>query len=260
MDNSNLDLSAFGKKVPAKRQPRRTELECTHDRAILANIKLRNPGATAAELAELLYDEAGTRLAPRTINDELKIIKKTWIASMVGDYNQLKSKELARLDVLEQEAWDAWNQSKSDFVREVIEHARRRGGGEPKVSIIGDLVASIITALAEQEAYLHEEVVEAIVEDAIQQAIQESLDQGEDGETFINKIIQTTESRVGDVRFLRSIHEVQRDRRKILGVYAPELHQMDIRKFEVKGYIGWSPDTWKQVGGPQIVEGQVADE
>lgn len=116
-----------------------------------------------------------------------------------------------------------------------------------------------MSALAEQEAYLHEEVVEAIIHDAMQQALNESLDEGEDEETFINKIIQTTEGRVGDVRFLHAIHKMQQERRKILGVYAPELHQMDIRKFEVKGYIGWSPDVWKQ-DRPEVVEGEVIQE
>lgn len=248
-----LDLN----KLPTKRQPRRTDMELTHDRAVLAKIVVKNPGATAAELADLLYMAIEKRLAPRTIRDDLKIIKKAWLAETIDDYNQLKAQELARLNVVEQEAWDAWNQSKTDFVKEVIERARRRGGA-PNIS--GDLVGNIVSALAAQETYLHEEIVESIIHDAMQHAVEESLDAGEDEETFINKIIQTTEARVGDVRFLRAIHEMQQERRKILGVYAPELHQMDIRKFEVKGYVGWTPDIWKQQEQPSIINGEIVEE
>ena len=171
---------------------------------------------------------------------------------MVGDYNLLKSKELAKLDVLEQEAWDAWNQSKSDFVKEVIERARRPRASQPDSA---DIIARIVSALAEQNTYVNEEVVEAIIHDAMKQNIEESVQTGEDSDTFISKIINTTESRIGDVRFLRSIHEIQQERRKILGVYAPELHKLDIRKFEIKGYAGtWSPDVWKE---SDVVDGEV---
>lgn len=59
-------------KLPAKRQPRRTDMQLTHDRAILANIKLKNPGATRAELADPFYQRTEKRLAPRTIGDDLE--------------------------------------------------------------------------------------------------------------------------------------------------------------------------------------------
>lgn len=262
-DNPGLDLTPL--KAHDPRQARRTDLECARDRATLANIKLRNPGATQAQLATMFFNETGKRLARRTIGDDLKHIEKMWLDKAVDDFGALRAEELARVNVVEQEAWDAWNQSKSDFVREVIERARKRGGSRPAANVAGDIVGSIVNALAENEMYLHEEVVEAIIHEAIQQAIDQSLDQGEDDETFVNKIIQTTESRVGDPRYLRMIHEFQRERRKILGVYAPELHQMDIRKLEVKSYIGWSPDdAWKKNGDREeeveVIEGDVVDE
>ena len=173
---------------------------------------------------------------------------------MVEDYDQLKSKELAKLDVLEQEAWNAWDQSKSEFVKEVVERARRPPASSPDA---GSIIAKIVGALAEQNAYVNEEVVEAIIHDAIKQTVAKSIDLGEDSETFIARIINTTESRIGDVRYLRVVHEIQQERRKILGVYAPELHKLDIRKFEVKGYVNWSPDAWKASG--DVVDGDIVE-
>jgi hypothetical protein len=90
----------------------------------------------------------------------------------------------------------------------------------------------------------------------VRDAIADSIDQGEDSETFVNKVTETTEVRIGDPRFLAQIHEIQKERRKILGVYAPELHQLDIRKIELKGYSGgWSPDMWDN---DDIIEGNVS--
>lgn len=240
-------------KSPAPRQPRRTELQLSHDRAVLAKIALKNPGATSTELAELFYRQTEKRLAPRTIRDDLKVIEEVWRASMLDDYNTIKATELAKLNILEQEAWDAWNQSKDDFVKKVIERARRPPSNSGQA---GDIIARIVASLAEQNAYVNEEVIEAIVHDALRQAIEESVNDGEDGDTFISKVIDTTEVRVGDVRYLRAIHEIQQERRKILGVYAPELHQYDVRTIQMKGYIGWSPNAWDDKKQMPIIEGE----
>jgi transcriptional antiterminator len=241
-------------KSPEPRQPRRTEMQCEHDRAILARIALKNPGASSVELADLFYLATEHKLAPRTIRDDLKKIREKWLEEMIGDFNLLKSAELAKVDVLEQEAWDAWNQSKSDFVKEVVERARKRPAKQPDA---GNIITRIVSELADQNAYVNEEIVEAIIHDAIKQTVKESIDTGEDSDTFISKIVNTTESRIGDVRYLRAIHEVQQERRKILGVYAPELHKLDIRKFEIKGYAGtWSPDVWKD---GNVVDGEIVE-
>ena len=239
---------------PAPRQPRRTDLQLAHDRAVLADIALKNPGATPAQLADMLCERTDTRLAPRTIRDELDRIREIWLTEAVEDFGALKAEELARIKVLEQEAWDAWNQSKSDFLKEVIEQARRPPAGKPDA---GDIISKIVAELADKNAYLNEEVVETIVYNAVRAAIEDSVSSGEDSETFVSKIINTRESRIGDVRYWRAIHEAQQERRKILGVYAPELHRMDIRKFEIKGYAGWSPDVWEKEDN--VVEGEVVD-
>lgn len=238
--------------LPERKKPiaRRSEIQLAHDRHLLAQLALRNPGANSVQLADLFHKETGVQIADRTVRDDLAAIRKKWLTEQNEDYTLIRKREEARLDVLEQEAWNAWDQSKSDFIKQVVERARRPPARQPDA---GDMIAKIVSALAEQNAYLNDEIVETIVHDAIEQVIDDSVDAGEDSETFISKIVDTTETRIGDVKFLRLIHEVQQERRKIYGVYAPELHQIDVRKIELKGYARWSPDEWKE---DDVVEGE----
>lgn len=245
-DTSSLTPLTPSAKLPKKRMKQRSHIQLAHDRKILANLALKNPAATSRELAIMFQSQTGIPIADRTVRDDLSAMRKQWLKEYKRDMAVIQSNELARLDVLEQEAWDAWNQSKSDFIRTIIERARRPPASGPNA---GGVVASIVSALADRNAYLNEEVVEAIVNDAIEQAITESVNRGEDADMFVSKIIETTESRIGNVQFLRAIHDIQRERRKIQGVYAPELHQLDIRKVELKGYAYWSPDNWFAEGG-----------
>lgn len=235
---------------------RRTDIELSHDRHMLAQLALTNPGASSSELATLLAERTGREIAPRTVRDDLMAIKKQWLAEMVTDYGELKAMELARLRVLEQEAWNAWQGSKSDFMKIVIERARRRG--QPQAENAGTIISRIVRELADRNAYLNEEVVETIVHDALQEAIDEGIDAGEDDGMFIDRIIETTEGRIGDVTFLREIFKIQQERRKIMGVYAPELHEINVRKVEVKGYVGWTPERWKQIQDG-VIEGEVVE-
>jgi hypothetical protein len=123
--------------------------------------------------------------------------------------------------------------------RVVIEKLHKAINDRARAELAGELAGE----LASQNEYVTQEVLEAIIRDALA----DSLEAGEDAETFINKITTTTEVRIGDPRYLSQIHEIQKERRKILGVYAPEMHQLDIRKVELKGYAGgWSPDEWKE--------------
>lgn len=248
----NSSLVPVGGNSSVERAPRRDELQLSHDRSVLANIALRNPGASSTVLSDLFYNETGKRLAARTIRDDLKAIRLYWLESTIDDYEKLKAEELARLRVLEQEAWDAWRSSQSDFFRKVIEYARKPPARRPQA---GTLTAQIVEKLAEKNAYLNEEVVETIVHDAIREAADEGIENDEDDDMFVAKIIETTENGVGNVQFLREIFKIQAERRKVLGLYAPERHQIDIRKAEVKTYIGWTPDEWAKK--QEIIEGEI---
>lgn len=47
-----------------------------------------------------------------TVSRDLEAVRAAWLASAVLDYNTKKAEELARIDHLEAEAWEAWHRSK----------------------------------------------------------------------------------------------------------------------------------------------------
>lgn len=49
------------------------------------------------------------------VSRDLKHLKKEWLKSAIRDFDEAKSQELAKIDNLEQEYWDAWEKSKEDY-------------------------------------------------------------------------------------------------------------------------------------------------
>lgn len=230
-------------------QRRRGDLELVEDRHRLAQLALTNPGASSAQLAALFEQEVGRSIPARTVRYDLQQLKKHWMAETAANMELYRAQELVRIDMLEQEAWQAWRASLLPFEKIVVERLHRAINDAARAKLAGEIASE----LASQNEYVTEEVLEAIIRDAVA----ESVDQGEDAETFVHKITETTEARIGNPRFLAQIHAIQVERRKILGVYAPELHQFDVRKIELKGYAGgWSPDHWKD---EDVVDGDFAD-
>lgn len=225
---------------------RRNDLQLLDDRHKLANLKLANPGVTSAQLAILFQDKYGKEMNSRTVRYDLQMLRERWEKEMVVDTGKARSMELARADNFEQVAWDAWRASLENSEKIVVERLHKAINDAARAKIAGELASE----LGDKNEYVTQEVLEAIVCDALE----ESLDHGEDSQTFVNKITTTTEGKVGDPRFLAQIHEIQKERRKILGVYSPELHAIHLQKIEVKGYTGgWSPDDWKE---EDIVDGE----
>jgi len=231
---------------------RRTELEVARDRELLAQIALTNPGATSQQLADIFEMKTGMEIPARTIRYDLDQLKKEMVKNASKDMVVLREMELARVDMLESEAWQAWRASMEPISKLVVEKLNRAIGVAKQAELAGQLAGE----LADMNEYVNEEVLETIIIEAIKQ----SLDDGETSETFVNKVIETTQTSVGDPRFLAQIHEIQKERRKIQGVYAPELHDIRMAKIEVKGYKGgWSPDDWPSADD-DIVDGETVEE
>jgi len=229
---------------------RRSELALADDRHKLAQLALTNPGASSSDLALIFESKYGRSISPRTVRYDLQTLKKQWAIEDKQTMEIVRANELARIDALEQEVWGAWRASQQPLEKVVVERLHKAVNEAAQAEVASKLAGE----LADKNEYITEEVLEAIIRDAIS----DSLDAGEDSDTFVNKITTTTAGTFGDPRFLSQIHEIQRERRKILGVYAPELHQLDIRKIELKGYAGgWSPDEWKE---EDIIDGDVESE
>jgi hypothetical protein len=49
-----------------------------------------------------------------TVSRDLQVIEEEWLKSGVMDLNAAKARELAKLDEIERQAWDAWEKSRKD--------------------------------------------------------------------------------------------------------------------------------------------------
>lgn len=96
---------------------RRTDEERERDRVLIARMYVR--GKTQHEMLLKLNDiyPPDRRLTAKAIHLDLKAIQAMWQQSTLFDFNAAKSKELARLDEAEREAWDAWDRSKEKHIR-----------------------------------------------------------------------------------------------------------------------------------------------
>src|SRR3990167_4791556 len=65
-----------------------------------------------------------TGVTQKQIAYDLNILKKRWQNSSLIDFNEVKSRELTKIDVLEVEYWTAWRDSKLESVKT---STRRRG-------------------------------------------------------------------------------------------------------------------------------------
>jgi hypothetical protein len=99
----------------------------------------------------------------------------------------------------------------------------------------------------------------------VEEIAQQLSDEEEDIELAINKVttIMDTKGKAGDPRFLDKILQVQRERRRLLGLYAPARLGIDIRQkneLVIKGYgvKDASPDVWPSLeeSNGNVIEGE----
>jgi hypothetical protein len=103
--------------------PKRSRAERENDLVIVADMYIR--GKTQAQMLEHLGDIRDYSLTQQQISYDIKAIHKRWLDSSLVDYDQVKARELARIDRLEQEYWDAWIRSLQD--KEVSVAAKTTG-------------------------------------------------------------------------------------------------------------------------------------
>lgn len=86
----------------------RKPAEVERDRRNIARLYLQ--GKIQAEIASEM------KISQPTVSRELKLLQAEWRVERVYDINEAKAKELAKLDVLELEYWDAWKRSQGNAV------------------------------------------------------------------------------------------------------------------------------------------------
>lgn len=81
----------------------RTKDQHRYDRARIAELALKH--YTAQEISDIMLEERGYRISRRMVSHDIGLIRKEWEKQRVGSYDALVNESLARLDVLEKEAW-----------------------------------------------------------------------------------------------------------------------------------------------------------
>ena len=84
--------------------PHRTRQEIAHDRAEI--MRLHRMGKPVREIAVHL-----SHLSRHTIYKDLQRITRDWRAAAIIDMDEARGQELTRLDLVEHEAWAAWERS-----------------------------------------------------------------------------------------------------------------------------------------------------
>jgi hypothetical protein len=103
--------------VPA---PKRSPDQVEKDRVELIRRYLQ--GETQQAIADSLGVSQGQ------IAYDLKIIRGRWLESMLRDFDELKSEQLAKIDLMESEAWSAWEKSKLPKITKSRKSASTPGG------------------------------------------------------------------------------------------------------------------------------------
>jgi hypothetical protein len=129
----------------------RTNEEIERDRVLVARMYVRGKSQheIMLELNKLYVDR---RITPKMIHLDLQAIRQAWLNSALVDFNAAKAKELARLEEMEKEAWDAWERSKDKHIR--IEY-----------EIADDQVAFSVDKIADVHRKKKHKVIEATVGD-----------------------------------------------------------------------------------------------
>lgn len=89
-------------------------------------------GRTHAQIAEVLEAEGGERLSLPMIGKMTRIILERWQRSYLANVQAAMLVQLAKIDKVEGEYWDAWERSKRVLESEVVEEDIDREGAETK--------------------------------------------------------------------------------------------------------------------------------
>src|SRR4051812_34855355 len=84
--------------------PKRTDFEREHDRTEIARLYLTR--IPQAKIAEMIH------LSPAQVNNDLAYVRREWQKARIRDFDADLNRELARVDALEVEYWQAWRDSK----------------------------------------------------------------------------------------------------------------------------------------------------
>lgn len=167
----------MGKRITPEqmqREQRRTQV---------AKLHLR--GWNQYRIADELHVTQGT------ISNDIKAIRKDWLASRVNDHNVNQCRELAHIEQVEAEAWAEWERSKENAESIATEEMELSG---------------VATSEAQQASEM------LVSPDSLPFVAPTKI-----------KTRKESKGRLADARYLQVINQCRDDRCKILGLYPSQL-------------------------------------
>jgi len=106
----------------------RSNAQIAHDRREITHLYL-NEKLSQAEIGKRLD------MTQQMVSYDLCRLQEMWVAAALMDLTEAKSRELARIDRLEREYWDAWERSKEDKETVTKEKTEGEKAGRAKVQM-----------------------------------------------------------------------------------------------------------------------------
>ncbi len=91
------------KNTPHTFRPKRSVAQLDRDRMVIAAMYLK--GMLMSDIAKRVG------VSMMTISRDLKVIREDWRKATTADYDTLKMREIATIDLLERTHWEAWERS-----------------------------------------------------------------------------------------------------------------------------------------------------
>lgn len=102
---------------------KRTKDQIEADRELA--IELYNRGYTQQEIADYISSTSEYSISRSQVKQDLNVVRKRWIESQIGTYQEMVNRELSRLDSFERELWSSWRDSKGTITKERVEKVAR---------------------------------------------------------------------------------------------------------------------------------------
>jgi len=131
---NNMDGAKAGNSRLVDSRRKRTTEQKEADMVRIAHLLTREC-LSHTEIQRRLAEERNYSLSLTTIEKDIKELHLRWRAAYLGDIDELKAREIKRIDNLESAYWDSYERSLSDteVLKEEEEEGENTGGSSPSL-------------------------------------------------------------------------------------------------------------------------------
>jgi len=124
--------------VEKRRSLKRNDYQIKADDLLISEQYLR--GATMMEIVDIIEDQREYKLSISTISSSLAKMKEKWMVSSSGKIQTMVNQDLRKLDVIERDAWEAWEESKGSS-KQVFKTTSKRKNQDGEM--VGDVYEKV---------------------------------------------------------------------------------------------------------------------